>query len=117
MTEQIFQVGDVVEHAIKGEKGVLKSSSCEGTLKIDWGKNKELRPSHVFSDGKFSPSDKYPSIRLIERPKKIIKKEAKVFISKDSMNYIKSGRCINSLISTKEGSDKIPVTITWEEEE
>lgn len=107
LMETIFQIGDKVEHVITGCEGYIEKSEAHA-FKLFCELNKYIYFDHRGIEDRC----KYPSIRLIERPKKKVKKEAKVYLFPQEIKLMKTLKSY-----TDDGVNKIPVTLIWEEED
>jgi len=78
MTKDMFQVGDIVEWC--GVRGVVESaSSMLSSVQCMFGYKDSTRKQTFTSDGKLCTWHIVPSLKLIERPKKKIKKYKVLF--------------------------------------
>jgi len=116
MTEQIFKVGDKVRHRITGDKGETYRSDTHDLAVVFYKRNQAIHVNEKgFEDGCISPT-----IELIECPKKMIKKEAKVFVYLEMVQGMAKNipfSKIPSFFKTQIYDELIPVTVTWEEQE
>ena len=107
-----FLVGDIVEHWISGEIGKVFDRS-HLHVSVAWANPDfgHIDNFYYFLSGKLKEKDKYPSIRVIERPKKKRKVEVDIHIRLTSEGAPYA-------ISFGGGKiDTIPAKLTYEVEE
>lgn len=110
--ETQFQIGDKVEHVITGKVGKVYETT-DSCVSVEFEKG-----ALWFNlDGRELSGNKYPSIRLIERPKRMVKKEAKVWADLSGLEALAHADTVGTFFASENRQvSRIPVTLTWEEE-